>query len=98
MELGCWFSRELGRVPWLFSSQLRGFLGFPSQHVPGQEMLVGDWLEIGLSQLGYSQWQFGIPRKGLILEKWWDWLGGWIPWLSGVFQGFSDSRLEFQLG
>lgn len=75
-----------------------GVLGFSSRHIPGQELLMDNWLEISLCHLGYSQWEFGIPRKGWILENWWGGVGGWIPCFSGVFHGFSHSRLEFQLG
>lgn len=51
-------------------------------------------LKINLSHLGYSQWEFGIPRKGLT------WKSGGVGLvggcLSGVFQGFSDSSWEFR--
>lgn len=93
MDLGYRIFWELGCIPWPFSSTWDFWDSLPSQ-----EMLVDDWLEFNLSHLRYSQLEFGIPRKGLTLENWWDWFGGWTLWLSGVFQGFSDSRLEFQLG
>lgn len=67
-----------------------GFLGFSSQHIPGQEMLMDDSiLKINLSHLGYSQWEFGIPRKGLILEKWW----GWIGWVDALVVFSKDSLI-----
>lgn len=97
MELGCWISWELGSVA-IFQHHLsvpQDFWDF----LPSTFLATGcSWITGWKSIYPISR---DIPNGNLVfparfnLEKWWDWIGGWIPLLGGVFQGFSDPRLEF---